>query len=58
LALLLGREGVALLRAFAGDGFDRPFVEARIAEVRALLAAGHTTPWMMARGNGRTVVHG
>jgi SAM-dependent methyltransferase len=37
LAFLLGLEGVALLRAFAGDDFDRRFVEARIAETRALL---------------------
>jgi SAM-dependent methyltransferase len=39
LAYLLGLEGVALMRAFTGDGdYDREFVEARIAEVRALLA--------------------
>ena len=37
LAWLLGLEGVALLRAHAGDGFDRAFVEARIAETRTLL---------------------
>jgi SAM-dependent methyltransferase len=37
LAFLLGLEGVALLRAFAGDGFDRGFTDARIAEIRALL---------------------
>jgi SAM-dependent methyltransferase len=37
LAFLLGLEGVALLRAIAGDGFDRSFVEARIAETRTLL---------------------
>ena len=37
LAYLLGIEGVALLRAFAGD-YDRPFVDARVAEVRRLLA--------------------
>jgi SAM-dependent methyltransferase len=36
LAYLLGIEGVALLRGFIGE-FDREFVEARIAEVRALL---------------------
>ncbi len=36
LAYLLGLEGVALLRAFAGD-FDRDFAQARIAEVRRLL---------------------
>lgn len=37
LAFLLGLEGVALLRAHAGDGFDRAFVNARIAETRMLL---------------------
>lgn len=36
LAYLLGLEGVALLRAFAGE-HDRAFTEARIAEVRELL---------------------
>ncbi|MGK5558395.1 class I SAM-dependent methyltransferase [Actinomadura kijaniata] len=36
LAYLLGIEGIALLRAFAGEG-DRDFVEARLAEVRRLL---------------------
>ncbi|HET8658191.1 MAG TPA: class I SAM-dependent methyltransferase [Micromonosporaceae bacterium] len=36
LAYLLGIEGMALLRAWAGD-FDREFVEARLAEVRRLL---------------------
>ncbi len=36
LAYLLGLEGVALLRAFAGD-FDRDFGEARVAEIRQLL---------------------
>ncbi|MEU6749755.1 class I SAM-dependent methyltransferase [Spirillospora sp. NPDC046719] len=36
LAYLLGLEGVALLRGFAGE-HDREFVDARIAEVRALL---------------------
>jgi SAM-dependent methyltransferase len=36
LAYLLGLEGVALLRGYAGD-YDRDFVEARIAEVRRLL---------------------
>lgn len=36
LAYLLGLEGLALLRAFAGD-FDRDFGEARIAEIRRLL---------------------
>lgn len=36
LAYLLGLEGVALMRAFAGE-YDRDFTEARIAEVRELL---------------------
>jgi SAM-dependent methyltransferase len=36
LAYLVGLEGAALLRAFAGE-YDREFVEARLAEVRALL---------------------
>jgi SAM-dependent methyltransferase len=36
LAYLVGLEGVALLRAFAGE-YDRDFTEARLAEVRALL---------------------
>lgn len=36
LAYLLGLEGVALMRAFAGE-YDRAFTEARFAEVRALL---------------------
>jgi SAM-dependent methyltransferase len=39
LAYLIGLEGVALLRGFAGD-YDREFVEARLAEVRALLDSG------------------
>ncbi|MFF5173421.1 class I SAM-dependent methyltransferase [Micromonospora sp. NPDC000089] len=38
LAFLIGLEGVALLRATAGDdGLDREFVEARLTEVRRLL---------------------
>ncbi len=36
LVYLLGMEGLALLRAYAGDN-DREFVEARIAEIRRLL---------------------
>lgn len=44
LAYLLGLEGIALLRGWAGD-FDREFVERRLAEVRRLLdseaLAGH-----------------
>jgi hypothetical protein len=35
LAYLLGLEGIALLRAWAGD-FDQDFVDARLAEVHAL----------------------
>jgi 2-polyprenyl-3-methyl-5-hydroxy-6-metoxy-1,4-benzoquinol methylase len=38
LAYLLGLEGVALLRAWAGD-FDKDFVDRRLAEVRRLLDA-------------------
>jgi SAM-dependent methyltransferase len=38
LAYLLGLEGIALLRAFAGE-YDRDFTRARLAEVRALLDA-------------------
>ena len=41
LAYLLGLQGVALFRAFSGE-FDRAYAEARIAEVRALLAAADT----------------
>jgi hypothetical protein len=36
-ASLLGLEGMALLRAFTGE-FGRDFVEARIAEIRRVLA--------------------
>lgn len=36
LAYLLGLEGVALLRAFAGE-YDRDFTEARLAEIQNLL---------------------
>jgi SAM-dependent methyltransferase len=36
LAYLAGLEGVALLRAFAGE-YDRDFTHARLAEIRALL---------------------
>lgn len=39
VAYLVGLEGVALLKGFAGE-FDRAFTEARLAEVRALLDAG------------------
>jgi SAM-dependent methyltransferase len=37
LAWLLGLEGLALLRAHAGDGYDADFARARIAEIRKLL---------------------
>ncbi|WP_024804124.1 class I SAM-dependent methyltransferase [Nocardia sp. BMG51109] len=37
LAYVLGLEGIALLRAFAGE-HDRDFVDARIAEIRRVLA--------------------
>lgn len=36
LAYLMGLEGVALLRAFAGE-YDRDFTDARLAEIQALL---------------------
>ena len=36
LAYLLGLEGVALMRAFAGE-YDRAFTEARLTEIRELL---------------------
>jgi hypothetical protein len=39
LAYLLGLEGVALMRAFAGE-YDRAFTEARIEEIRGLLDVG------------------
>ena len=39
LAYLLGLEGHALMRAFAGDFADPAFIEARLAEIRALLEA-------------------
>jgi SAM-dependent methyltransferase len=47
LAYLLGMEGLALLRAWAGDdGYDERFVRARLADVRRLLddpeLAGHS----------------
>jgi SAM-dependent methyltransferase len=56
LAYLLGLEGVALLRAWAGD-FDRDFVEARLAEVRQLLeteALANHGGVMVARGDTLT----
>ncbi|MGW5362360.1 methyltransferase domain-containing protein [Actinopolymorpha pittospori] len=38
LGYLLGLQGIAMLRAFAGD-YDREFVEARLTEIQALLDA-------------------
>lgn len=56
LAYLLGLEGLALLRAWAGD-FDRDFVHRRLAEIRHLLAtealADHDGV-MVGRGDTRT----
>ena len=56
LAYLLGIEGLALLRAWAGD-FDAAFVDRRLAEVRRLLAtealAGHDGV-LVGRGDTRT----
>jgi hypothetical protein len=37
LGYLLGIEGAALLRGFREGSADRAFVEARVAEIRALL---------------------
>jgi SAM-dependent methyltransferase len=42
LAYLLALEGLALLRAWAGD-FDKDFVDRRLAEIRQLLAADAVT---------------
>ncbi len=42
LAYLLGLEGAALLRTFAGD-YDREFGEARVAEIRRLLDSPELT---------------
>ena len=55
LAYLLGIEGVALLRGWAGD-YDKDFVVAHLAEVRQLLANDSllTHPGKMVdRGAGR-----
>ncbi|MEE6307994.1 class I SAM-dependent methyltransferase [Plantactinospora veratri] len=51
LAYLLGLEGVALLRAFAGE-YDREFTEARIREIRHLL----DSPDLAAEGVGASRV--
>ncbi|MEO3812726.1 class I SAM-dependent methyltransferase [Sphaerisporangium sp. B11E5] len=42
LAYLLGVEGIALMRAFAGE-FDREFVDARLSDIRRLLDDEHLT---------------
>ena len=56
LAYLLGLEGLALMRAWAGD-FDQEFVDRRLAEIRRLLAAealaGHDGV-MVNRGDTQT----
>jgi SAM-dependent methyltransferase len=45
-AWLLGLEGVALLRALAGDrDYDKAFVDARLAEVRDIVAALDEPPF-------------
>ena len=55
LAYLLGLEGIALLRSFAGE-YDRDFVLARIDEIRTLIASDqwgdgiHATPMSMQEG--------
>ena len=55
LAYLLGLEGIALLRAFAGE-YDREFTLARLREIRALLDAAELgdgveeTPMTMREG--------
>jgi SAM-dependent methyltransferase len=52
LAYMLGLQGVALLRAFAGD-YDRDFCEARIAEIRRLLDSS----WLSGEGVTATQVN-
>ena len=47
LAYLLGVEGVALLRGIREGSADRAFVEARVAEIRALL---DTRLWLTPKG--------
>ncbi len=65
-AFLLGLEGLALLRAFAGE-FDAAFVSARLAETRDILAAAEhgelgSSPDMLAYARrtapGVAFVHG
>jgi SAM-dependent methyltransferase len=46
LAYLLGLEGIALLRAFAGE-YDREFTLARLAELRSLLDAEELSDGVM-----------
>ena len=56
LAYVLGLEGLALLRAWAGD-FDKEFVDRRLAEVRRLIAAealADHTGVLVDRGDTRT----
>lgn len=38
-AWLLGLEGIALLRAIAGDGYDQAFIDQRLADAARILAA-------------------
>ena len=52
LAHLVGLEGAALLRAFAGE-YDRAFTEARLAEVRELLDSAWATHPGVTAGAGR-----
>jgi SAM-dependent methyltransferase len=54
LAYLLGLEGVALLRAYAGD-YGRDFGEARIAEIRRLLDSPSLSGNAVTAGQGNTV---
>ena len=55
LAYLLGLEGIALMRAWAGD-FDKDFIQRRVDEVRRLLAtetiAGHEGVMVKALASG------
>jgi SAM-dependent methyltransferase len=59
LAYLLGLEGLALLRAWAGD-FDKEFVEARLAEIRRLIdneSLANHAGIMVDRGDTLTAYH-
>jgi SAM-dependent methyltransferase len=56
LAYLLGLEGIALLRAWAGE-YDKAFVEARLAEVRRLVdneALANHPGVLVSRGDSAT----